>query len=86
MSVSTARLDLLLEGFEQLYDELTDMKRGRKQILVSVKRLNQLIVFASEVEQTMGAVWDSSLGCDDINALPASPEHKRVLLEARGCV
>jgi hypothetical protein len=80
------RLDLLAQGFDQLYNELTDMKRGRRQMMVSVKRLNQLIAFASETQQVMSVVWNSHLSCDDIRALPASAEHIQTLLEGKGCV
>lgn len=85
MSVSEAHLDLLIEGFDKLYEELTTMPRKGKQMLVSVRRLNQLIAFVEEAQQTLLAVDDSSLSCEDIQRLPAQPEHKQVLLERYGC-
>ena len=85
MSVSEARLDLLLEGFEKLYEELTTMPRKGKHMLVSVRRLNQLIMFVADVRNTLDAVDNSSLSCDDIHRLPAERHHKQALLDRFEC-
>lgn len=85
MSVSEANLDLLIEGFDKLYEELTTMPRRGKQMLISVRRLNQLILFVADVQTTMAAVDASTLSCEDIHRLPAQRQHKQALLARFGC-